>query len=251
MLNMHSHTQTDVSLHIQALSLVHGMSVSTELAQQIAEHFKCDVRKILNFLHTHLHGHYSPVTPSFNQPRFLSTRQGPQPREESESQSALTELRTKACLADTIASIDILSSDRNSPFHLSPWWRKRPVDSLVDEPSECYSTTSPPCDIPDQLSELFLRHSHPIRYIKINDSTVSKSWYFDDEPYPLSRYTKEEDISRTKELHSAQMNCAVAIFSPHLWTLSHVAMVMEGLPCVRLICDAEDVRESINTSRRG
>ena len=65
----------------------------------------------------------------------------------------------------------------------------------------------------------------------------------------LNTYRSLKEYNRAKELHTSQKKCAV-LFSHHMWTLSHVPLVTEGLPFVRMICDAENARQTSNTSRR-
>ena len=86
--------------------------------------------------------------------------------ESNNSQSTLAELRMAVDQADTVASIDVLTSGESTTHHHhSPWWRKTPMDSLVDELSENNVILSL-SDASIYLRDILQVQSHSNRYVK-------------------------------------------------------------------------------------
>ena len=138
--------QFELSLHIQLLSLAHGLSLSPQSANQIVESFNMDIRKTFHFMHTWLSWYPRapqvhslktrdetlPQSATCPHPVYLSTCWRSGHCSTLSSKAHQSDLIVAAASADNLATIDILTSpSKNS--HPAPWWRAAPTTHLIDE----------------------------------------------------------------------------------------------------------------------
>ena len=142
--------QCKLALHIQLLSIAHGLYLSLESANQIVASFNSDIRKTFHFMHTWLswhsntqhdrsHGNTAETPPQSlmpTSPLCLSTSWRINHRSSIPTSSSIdqSDLSIAAATADNLATVDILASTLESePCTVAPWWRVAPTNHLLDE----------------------------------------------------------------------------------------------------------------------
>ena len=150
MFYVHCSVQADLALHIHLLSLAHGVSLSSESANQIVASFNCDIRRTFHYMQMWLSWYPSnsveapPATSSQLSPSYsiltdwrnTSTFAPRPPTSAPETTTNQFELLQSASVADHLATLDLLTTPEAVDSSSSPWWRVAPDNHLLDELSE-------------------------------------------------------------------------------------------------------------------